>query len=199
MEMDDIPLFPLGTVLYPDGILNLRIFETRYSDLVRECTGNGKPFGVCAVLNQDRQNETQSISEAAAIGTLARIVDFDVQSDGLLGIQAIGEQRFRALRTRIAANGLIRADLELLSVPDKQPIPAEFGLLNSILGRLIEQAGDQLPQSMRAPIDDADWLACRLAELLPLSLQERQGLLELDSPDERLAELLQILPRFQKE
>ncbi|MCB1605547.1 MAG: LON peptidase substrate-binding domain-containing protein [Xanthomonadales bacterium] len=198
MEITDLPLFPLATVLYPDGILNLRIFEARYLDLVRECTREGKPFGVCAVLGSEPHDGAARNSEAAAIGTLARIIDFDAQSDGLLGIQAVGGERFRALRTRIAANGLIRADVEITPTPDKRPIAPEFGLLNSILGRLIEQAGDQLPQAMREPVDDADWLACRLAELLPLSLQERQILLEMDEPEQRLEELLQILPRFQK-
>lgn len=195
--MDNIPLFPLGTVLYPDGILNLRIFETRYLDMVRECARDGTPFGVCAVLNEQRKADASG-GEAAAIGTLAKIVDFDAQSDGLLGIQAVGGERFRALRTRISANGLIRADVDVSPASEKRPIPPEFGLLSSILGRLVEQAGDQLPQSMRATVDDADWLACRMAELLPLSLNERQGLLELDSPEERLDELLRILPRFQK-
>ncbi len=196
--MDNIPLFPLGTVLYPDGILNLRIFETRYLDMVRECARNGTPFGVCAILNEQRNANASGAGEAAAIGTLAKIVDFDAQSDGLLGIQAVGGERFRALRTRIGANGLIRADVDVSPATEKRPIPPEFGLLSSILDRLVEQAGDQLPQSMRAPVDDADWLACRMAELLPLSLEQRQGLLELDSPEERLDELLRILPRFQK-
>ncbi len=198
MQMDDIPLFPLSTVLYPEGILNLRIFEARYLDLVRECTRDSKPFGVCAILSSEGQEGGERLGEAAAVGTLARIVDFDAQDDGLLGIQAIGGERFRALRTRVAENGLIRADLALSALPQKAPVPAEYGLLNSILGRLIEQAGDQLPQAMREPVDDANWLACRLAELLPLSIHERQGLLEMDLPEQRLNELLQILPRFQK-
>ena len=163
------------------------------------CPG-GKP--IIALPSRTRRGEPRIVprlKKGGGVVTTRAHVHYVVTEYGVADLygRTLGE-RFRALRTRIAANGLIRADVEITPTPDKRPIAPEFGLLNSILGRLIEQAGDQLPQAMREPVDDADWLACRLAELLPLSLQERQILLEMDEPEQRLEELLQILPRFQK-
>ncbi len=200
MQISDTPIFPLSTVLYPGGYLGLRIFEPRYLDLVRECSGRGRPFGVCALLAGERETaEPDASLNAATTGTLARIMDFNTQPDGLLGIQAVGEQRFQIGRTWIASNGLLRADIELLDEPDPIPVPAEYGLIATLLGRLLEQAGSQLPPHLRQQLDDAGWLGYRMGELLPLSINERQLLLETNDPAERLQELLYILPRFQRE
>lgn len=201
MRTTDTPLFPLSTVLYPGGHLGLRIFEPRYLDLVRECSGSGQPFGVCALL--EGQPETapaqRMTSAAAATGTLARIIDFNTQPDGLLGIQAVGERRFRVTQTRVAANGLLRGDIELLTEDEAMPVPPEYGLIATLLGRLLEQAGSALPAHLRQQVDDASWLGYRMGELLPLSIHERQLLLETDDPADRLQQLLYILPRFQRE
>lgn len=202
MQTTDTPIFPLSTVLYPGGHLGLRIFEPRYLDLVRECTGSGRPFGVCALLDGEAEAADPEIgqrSSAATTGTLARIIDFNTQPDGLLGIQAVGERRFQIGNSWIASNGLLRADIALLDEPEAMPVPPEYGLIATLLGRLLEQAGSQLPPHLRQQLDDASWLGYRMGELLPLSINERQLLLETDDPAERLQELLYILPRFQRE
>ncbi len=202
MQLTDTPIFPLSTVLYPGGHLGLRIFEPRYLDLVRECSGRGRPFGVCALLEEDSDSADHDAaprSSAATTGTLARIIDFNTQPDGLLGIQAVGEQRFQIGNTWIASNGLLRADIELLDEAEPMPVPAEYGLIATLLGRLLEQAGSHLPPHLRQQLDDASWLGYRMGELLPLSISERQLLLETNDPAERLQELLYILPRFQRE
>lgn len=196
----DLPLFPLNTVLYPEGHLSLRIFEARYLDMVRECSGQGLPFGVCAVLPAPEEASGQGqLSTAAATGTLARIVDFNTQPDGLLGIQCVGGQRFHVRSTRIAGNGLLRAQVDFLAEPDPLPVPAEFVLLATLLDRLLERAGNSLPPHLRVQRDEAAWLGWRMAELLPLSISERQQLLELDAPCARLQRLVEILPRFQRD
>ena len=199
--MDDLPLFPLGTVLFPDGHLPLRIFEARYLDLVRECSRSGQPFGVCAVLpDPDAEADSEATTTtAAATGTLAHIIDFNTQPDGLLGIQAVGGRRFHVEHSRVASNGLLRARVQLLPEAAPLPVPPEYGLLATLLDRLLERAGNALPERLRQQRDEASWLAWRMAELLPLALTERQQLLEIDDPPLRVQRLLELLPRFQRD
>jgi uncharacterized protein len=191
----EVPLFPLNTVLYPGGQLQLRIFEPRYLDLVRECTRTGSAFGVCLILDG---NEVGSPARPAAVGTLARITDFNHRADGLLGISTEGGGRFRVLRTRVRSDGLLRGEVELWPEEGSQQVPVEFALLQTILERLIETMGPHWRHASRDSYEDAGWLGFRLAELLPLAGDEQQQLLEMTDPIRRLATLRDILPRFQK-
>jgi uncharacterized protein len=191
----EMPLFPLASVLFPGGKLQLRIFEPRYLDLVRECSRHGSGFGVCLIL------EGQEVGEPAipaAIGTIARICDFHRGEDGLLGIVAEGGSRFRVMRSRVRSDGLLRGDVEVWPAEPEEVVPVEFALLQSILERLIETMAPQWRLAPRSAYDDASWLGFRLAELLPLDVSEQQHLLELNDPVQRLTELRDILPRFQK-
>lgn len=191
----ELPLFPLSTVLYPGGRLELRIFEPRYLDLVRECTRDDRGFGVCLIL---AGRETGEPALPAAVGTLARIVDFHHGAGGLLGIVAEGGRRFRVRRTRVRADGQLRGEVEWWPEEPHVPVPVELVLLQTIAERLVEAMAPQWKHVPRERYDDARWLGFRLAELLPLSGDERQRLLELADPLQRLAELRDILPRFQK-
>jgi Lon protease-like protein len=191
----DLPLFPLGTVLYPGGQLSLRIFERRYLDMIRECARTGGLFGVCLILEGQ---EAGAPALPAAVGTLARIVDFHNREDGLLGILAEGGERFRVARTRVRSDGLIRGDVELWPAEPAQDVPVELALLQTILERLIEAMAPHWRHAPRDRYDDASWLGFRLAELLPLQTDEQQRLLEITDPVQRLAELRDILPRFQR-
>ncbi|HEY0199121.1 MAG TPA: LON peptidase substrate-binding domain-containing protein [Rhodanobacter sp.] len=191
----ELPLFPLSTVLFPGGQLQLRIFEPRYLDLVRECTRYGIGFGVCLILQGSEAGEP---ALPAAVGTTAQITDFHTDDDGLLGIVAVGESRFRVARSRIRTDGLLRGDVEIWPTESQVEVPVEFALLQSILERLIETMGPQWRDAPRSSYDDASWLGFRLTELLPLDASEQQRMLELTDPLTRLAELRDILPRFQK-
>jgi uncharacterized protein len=191
----EMPLFPLASVLFPGGQLQLRIFEPRYLDLVRECTRYGTGFGVCLILEG---REVGAPAIPAVIGTIARINDFHSGDDGLLGIVAEGGSRFRVARTRIRSDGLLRGDADVWPGEPEQPVPVEFALLQSILERLIETMAPHWRHAPRSAYDDASWLGFRLAELLPLDAAEQQRMLELTDPLQRLAELRDILPRFQK-
>jgi len=191
----DLPLFPLGTVLYPGGQLSLRIFEPRYLDMIRECARTGSSFGVCLIL---QGQEVGAPALPAAVGTLARIVDFHNREDGLLGILAEGGERFRVTRTRVRSDGLVRGDVDMWPTEPAHEVPVELALLQSILERLIENLAPQWRHAPRHLYDDASWLGFRFAELLPLQTDEQQRLLELTDPVQRLAELRDILPRFQR-
>lgn len=191
----DLPLFPLATVLYPGAPLQLRIFEPRYLDMVRDCVRNESGFGVCLILDGYEVGEP---ALPAAVGTVATITDFNNTAEGLLGIVAQGGARFRVEQTRVRSDGLLRGDVALWPEEPSVPVPVEFALLQSILERLVETLGPHWKDAPRASYEDASWLGFRMAELLPLANMERQRLLELTDPVQRLAELRDILPRFQK-
>jgi len=192
--MTDLPLFPLSSVLFPGGPLTLRIFESRYLDMVRECSRNGSGFGVCLILDG---GEVGAPAKPAAVGTLARIVDFYTFPDGLLGITAEGSERFHVERTRVRHDGLLRGDVQYLPAEPVLPVPAEYGLLATLLERIAEKAGGDYERAPRAYFDNASWVGFRLAELLPLENIERQQVLITTDPIARLHMLTEYLQRFQ--
>jgi Lon protease-like protein len=190
----EIPLFPLGTVLFPGGPLPLRIFETRYIDLVRRCLRQESGFGVVLI-----REGVEAGGPAATfdVCTYARIVDFSQQPDGLLGIRAEGERRFRIVGRRRARDGLNLADVEWLAEDTRQPLPEEFADLAPALDAILTQAGDPYG-SLERHLDDAAWVSGRLAEILPVPAGHKQHCLELDDPVERLRYLRPMFEiRFQ--
>jgi Lon protease-like protein len=191
---EEIPLFPLGLVLVPGGYLPLRIFEQRYLDMVRDASRDDSGFGVCLVSQDPDQAQT---AEHARTGTLARIRDFYTMEDGLLGITAQGHQRFRIKRTRVRDNGLLLGAVEWLEEPEPLAVPAQYEVLSKIVANFMEQLADHYPDYAASWLDDAGWVGYRLTELLPLENEEKQILLELQDPVQRLQALLEALPRFQ--
>lgn len=178
----EIPLFPLTTVLFPGGPLPLRIFEIRYIDLVGRCMREGSGFGVVLIVEGV---EAGGHATTRDIGTYARIVDFSQQADGLLGIRAVGERRFRILACRRERDGLNVAQVEWLPEERAAALPDEFAelgpLLESALGELAE-----LYLGMERHPQDAAWVSARLAEILPVPMHHKQHCLELDDPVERI-------------
>jgi len=191
----DIPLFPLQTVLFPDGYLKLRIFEQRYIDMVRECSLRNSCFGVCLIGDTE---EEDFAANHMRIGTTAVICDFSTLDDGLLGITAQGRQKFTIQRTRMRDNGLLMAEVETLDETAAVEVPDEYALLTVIAGRFMEQLGSHYPGFHPRQLQDARWVGYRLAELLPLDNQEKQLLLQIGDPLERLQLLVDVLPRFQE-
>ncbi|HZP67548.1 MAG TPA: LON peptidase substrate-binding domain-containing protein [Rudaea sp.] len=195
MPLIDIPLFPLNSVLFPGGPLSLRIFERRYLDLVRDCARNDSGFGVCLILHGREVGESAA---PAAVGTFARIVDFCTLPDGLLGISAQGGERFHVDSSRVRDNGLAHGMVRFWPDEPEIPVPPEYALLATILERLLEQPGMPFARAEKRLFDHASWVGFRLAETLPLENRERQHLLQMTDPLERLEQLMHYLPRFQR-
>ena len=184
----DIPLFPLGTVLFPGGLLPLRIFEQRYLEMAKGCLRDGTPFGVC-LIREGAEVGTPATHEN--LGCLARITQWDMQQLGLLQLVAQGSERFRVLERRIRADGLILADIELLAEAADMPMPEKFRACRQLLERIVAEHGEHLfAKPFR--LDSSAWVAARLAEVLPLPAAAQQKLLELDDSTQRL-EILQRL------
>lgn len=195
MTCSEIPLFPLNTVLFPDGYLRLRIFEQRYIDMVRDCSATGGCFGVCLINEHDGVNRP---AKHQRLGTTADICDFSTLDDGLLGITVRGGQRFTIQQTRVRDNGLLMAGIKLIADEERIQVPEQYSVLSLIAGRMMEQVGGNYPSFRPDDLQDAVWLGYRLSELLPLENTERQSLLQLTDPLQRLQVLLEWLPRFQE-
>lgn len=186
---ESLPLFPLNTVLVPDGILALRVFEPRYLDLVRDCGRNGTGFGICLIAEG---KEAGTPATPMAYGTEARIEDFDTGADGLLHLRLRGGRRFHVVHTRVRDNGLVMADVEWLAADPVVELQPQHALLADMLRSVLEQVGADVavPETR---FDDAAWVGWRLAELLPMSLPQRQSLLQEGDPDRRLDVLLRLI------
>lgn len=186
----ELPLFPLNTVLFPGGPLPLRIFEPRYLDMVSRCMREQSGFVVVLITEGE---ETAATASFAATGTEARIVDFDQLESGLLGISCIGRERVRVLEAWREADGLNRGRVVAIDADPVLPVPAEQAWLSEVVRRVLPEAGDTYRHvEIR---DDAAWVGNRLAEMLPLSLTDRQALLELTDPLERLSALAPAVSR----
>jgi Lon protease-like protein len=185
-----IPLFPLHTVLFPGGPLPLRIFETRYTDMVRRCTREQRPFGVVLIQDGD---EAGPVATTATIGCSARIADFYTLQDGLLGISCVGERKFRVQRVWRAPDGLNMGEVDWLEAERALPLPGEYAHLGATVRRALDELSQQY-QHVEKNFEDAAWVSARLTELLPIELHDKQVLLELDDPIVRLDTLLDLVP-----
>jgi uncharacterized protein len=182
--MRELPLFPLNAVLFPGGPLPLRIFEPRYLDMVSRCVREQSGFAVVLLSNGDEASRATSF---AATGTEARIVDFDRLEGGVLGISCIGRERIRVVEAWREADGLNRGRVLDIEADPVVPVPPDQSWLTEVVMQVLPAAAETYRHVERR--DDAAWIANRLAELLPLTLADKQTLLELSDPLERLAVL----------
>jgi uncharacterized protein len=185
-----IALFPLHTVLFPGGPLPLRIFEIRYTDMVRRCMREQQPFGVVLIQDGDEAGE---VATTATVGCTARIADFHTLQDGLLGISCIGERKFRVQRVWRADDGLNMGEVLWLAPEAELPLPGEYERLGIAVRRALDELADHY-EYVERKFNDAAWIGARLAELLPIELVDKQAMLELDDPIERLERLLAMVP-----
>jgi len=182
-----LPLFPLSAVLLPGCTMDLRIFERRYLDMIGECGRTGCGFAICLILDG---LEVGAPALPASIGCEASIEDFWTLPDGLLGIRVRGGRRVRVAQVRVRDTGLLIGRVEPLPSGESLPLPAEFGLLATLLRRMADRAAGELGSASAARFDDADWVAWTLANELPLTAAERQMLLQENDVCARLAHLL---------
>lgn len=179
--MNSIALFPLNIVLFPDGPLPLRIFETRYVDMVRRCMREARDFGVVLI----REGKEVGPAEICDVGTMAKIVDFHQLSDGLLGLSCVGQRRFRIRSRSRQADGLNLGEVDWLIAEPTVPVPERHARLAELLKSVLPQLGE-VYTDIEMRLDDAAWVGHRLAEILPIPLADKQRCLEFDDPIQRL-------------
>lgn len=187
-----IPLFPLNTVLFPGGVLPLRIFEPRYLDMVSECLKTDSGIGVVLIRNGQEVGE---LADTYEVGTLTHIRYWHKRSDGLLGVTLQGEQRFRILSTEVRPNQLLIAEVELLPEPPFVPVTAIHQQLVDLLKQIINQL--EPPYTTLTPAyENASWVSARLVELLPFDLLDKQRLLMSEDAGQRLDTITTMLQKM---
>jgi uncharacterized protein len=177
-----IPLFPLSTVLFPDGPLRLRIFEPRYVDMIGRCLREDTGFGIALIVEG---REAGGLARTVEVGTTARIVDFEQLKDGLLGITARGERRFDINSVSRQSDGLNIADVRWRAAEPQVAVPEQHAILAELLKQALAQVG-AIYGATTPRYEDASWVGMRLAEILPLPMPERQRCLEMLDALERL-------------
>jgi uncharacterized protein len=190
--LHSLPLFPLGTVLYPGGHLPLQIFEVRYFDMMKKCIQAGAPFGVVALTQGSEVRGPKNHESFADVGTLATIDSHQAPQPGLLLVHCIGAQRYRITRREQLKHGLWIADVEHIAADQAVKIPQELSHCTALLRKIIQA----LPDSAQQYYLEA-WVAHRWCELLPMPTQLKQRMLELDNPVIRLELISDMLDKFQ--
>ncbi len=211
-DMDPLPLFPLNTVLFPAGVLNLQIFEVRYLDMIGKCHKNGTPFGVVSLVKGREVRTLESTKPSgdafaqelfADVGTLARIVEFSAPQAGLMVVRCVGVERFRIQHRSQLKHGLWVAGVSHIEADAAMPIPHDLQPISHALARLLENQrnGEALfePLPIEHPyrFDDCAWVANRWCDLLALPAHVKQNLLQLDNPLLRLELVGDILGKLQ--
>lgn len=209
LTLSSLPLFPLGTVLYPGGLLPLRIFEVRYLDMIGKCHKTGAPFGVVALIraSEVRKAEDGPSGDGFAdeafhpVGTLATITSFSVPQPGLMVIRCSGAQRFEISRHEKLKHGLWIADVTRLDDDQDVKVPDDLRGAANALGKLIKTLQEravppeQMPLEPPYRLDDCGWVANRWCELLPMPVELKQRLMQLDNPLVRLELVSDILEK----
>lgn len=210
LTLTSLPLFPLGTVLYPGGLLPLRIFEVRYLDMIGKCHKTGAPFGVVSLTEGSevrRPGHAEPSGDGFAheafssVGTLATITEFAAPQAGLMVIRCIGTQRFTISSSEKMKHGLWIANVTRQDDDIAVQIPEDLQDAADALGKLIQTLqsrgvpAGQMPVLAPHRLDDCGWVANRWCELLPIPLELKQRLMELDNPLLRLELVGDILGR----
>jgi hypothetical protein len=198
-----VPLFPLNTVLFPGGVLPLRVFEARYMDMVRQCMKSGSPFGVVLI---SKGGEVGAPAQTRPVGTLAQIGAWDMPQLGLLHLRAIGGERFQIERSEIQPDGLRVAQVEPIAPDQDLPLAEQYRPCAELLQRVIadvaaQRSGDGPPSDpinsmpFEPPhlFDSSVWVGNRLCEFMPIPLRARQKLMELRDASSRLELVLRFL------
>ncbi len=187
--MDALPLFPLQCVLFPDGRRELRVFEKRYMDMAAGCMKDEQPFGVCLI---KQGHEVGAAANPHRVGTSAYIKQWAMPQSGILALAVRGRRRFRVRGIQVQKDQLILAHVEWLPTELPMPVPDKQLSLVRFLRQILKETG--AARYFAAPAwDQAGWVANRLAEALPIANRQRQALLEMDDPVQRLERLAGML------
>lgn len=187
-----VPLFPLNTVLFPNGVLPLRIFEPRYLDMVSDCLKNDTGIGVVLI---KEGAETGKAANCYDMGTLSSISYWHKRPDGILGVTLKGQQRFKILSTTVQKNQLVMAEVELLPEIESTELPGGYEHLVLLLQQIIGQL-DPPFTTMETKYDCAEWVGARLVELLPLPLEDKQQLLSMNDCLQRFSKIEDMLSKM---
>jgi len=200
--MPEIPLFPLRIVIFPGGRIDLQIFERRYIDLIRHCLKSDTGFGICLLKEGQESFQDNTRQIVHRTGTYAKIVDWQQLENGLLGITAEGDVKFTIEDFWQADSDLLRAKVEFSSADNVAaqviPLNDQFSGLADLLKSL---ENHPLVEQKNLLINyenlwDVGW---RLSELIPIEVEKKQQLLEIDDPWKRMEIIEEIVANLANE
>ncbi len=192
--MNEIAIFPLNVVVFPEGELPLRLFEPRYLDMVKRCMRKDIGFGICLI---SKGNEAGVPAEINLFGTYVRIIDWEQLPGGLLGITVKGEKRFRIESSWLQDDNLRIADITYLD-EDDDIIPENYQGFSELLKQIAERYELEIADEEER-FEKATWVSERLAEILPFELSMKQTLLEMDKPLQRFDLMQALLEKVEAE
>ena len=185
----DLPLFPLGTVLFPGGLLPLKVFEARYLDLVSHCMRTRTPFAVVRIRQgAELRGAGSGKTLLDSVGVLAHLQDVDAEQSGILRVRCAGGLRVQLGATRQRDDGLWLAEASAGPPDADVAVPLELQPSALALSKAIDTLDGQGHHPFLEPhrLDDAGWVANRWCEILPISSAAKQRLMALDEPVLRL-------------
>ena len=208
MNWTALPLFPLGQVLYPGGLLSLQVFEVRYLDMVSKAHQNQTPFGVVALRTGSEVRKPPVVDGKATapetffdVGTLATITYFESPQPGLIHVRCTGSERFHLMQRDQAKGGLWTAEAFAFGQDAKVAIPSDLQAIAGALKTVHDKLKSQNPVAVNslfltpAEWDDCAWVSNRWCELMRLPLELKQRLMQLDNPLMRLELVGDLLAR----
>lgn len=187
-EVRELPIFPLGTILFPEGKLPLRIFEPRYVDMVARCGREGIGFVVVGI-KEGREAGEPAIPHS--VGTEVRLENWDTDESGLLLIECLGVSKVSINNSRLLEDGLRMAEITCFASEPELPVEDRDQHLWVLLAELGVVPEVQAQRNTY-------WLGARLVERLPLPLELKQELLCLQDPRERLQAINHLCVGFLK-
>lgn len=190
----NVPLFPLNSIVLPGGRIPLQLFEPRYIDMLTRCLKEDRGF-VVVMLREGL--ETAKQAAFYDIGTYVRIIDFQQLDNGLLGITVEGEGKVSVVRSWQEPDGLNLGDVECLMDEVSCEVPERYLELPAVLKALFRHPVIR-DLDMAVDYSDARDVGWRLTELLPLDKREKQQLVELQDPIERLGRLHALLEALEE-
>ena len=193
VNYDDLPLFPLHTVLYPKIPMPLHIFEPRYREMIWRCLDQNASFGIALI--QDGA-ETGQAALPCSVGTTACITQFDEMPDGRLNIVVVGETRFRIWETRqdhpyLSARVAPFAEQARDAVSLPSAVDSVASLFRTYIKSLLARTGQTL--SLLQLPHEPEYLSYAVAHSLQIALPEKQELLEIVDTEPRLRREIDIL------
>lgn len=194
MSAADVPLFPLSQAIFPEGLLQLTIFEVRYLHLIKRCQQEEIEFGVVPLAGGREVQKAGELETLHDHGCMVRLLRVQALQPAVLSVACLGTERFRLGKHVRGSLGLWSGEITRLGIEPNLPMPTELQFMADRLGELIASAQREGLESrlpIRPPyrLDEAGWVADRWTELLPLPAAEKAGLLAQTDAYKRLQAL----------
>ena len=187
---NDIPVFPLKSIILPGGQFPLRIFERRYLDMIRDSLKTNSGF-VIALTKKD----ADYISSVHDYACYVNIVDWSQLDGGLLGITVEGKSLVTLSNCKLDETNLLRGDAQQIKSSIDHLIPQKYQILSKFYRKIYPEIKAYIFHN-KSKYNDANWIGFRLIECLPIEISDKADLIATNEPLDRLEKILHIVKRI---